>query len=224
MIPTTFRLKPPPFACTPAGSLRSGPHLCRGGEFCKHPPHLCRRLETFRPGVAARMSRPSPQIRRSSASTSPPAPPGRTRHEGQFRVHRREAPVGNRLDLSPAGHAARPQGPRHQTEVGRGWIEILDKGMLLTLRGKAGEVEVGRGFSDATCPVLAVEHDTVLRQPRKRLLGMESRTSSDLDQVRKASPKVPCSAASWERARMFDRTACRERLQKAASTEKCPPG
>lgn len=138
MIPTTFRLKPPPFACTPAGSLRSGPHLCRGGEFCKHPPHLCRRLETFRPGVAARMSRPSPQIRRSSASTSPPAPPGRTRHEGQFRVHRREAPVGNRLDLSPAGHAARPQGPRHQTEVGRGWIEILDKGMLLTLRGKAG--------------------------------------------------------------------------------------
>jgi integrase len=46
-----------------------------------------------------------------------------------------------------------------QTEDGRGWIEILDKGMLLTLRGKTGwrEVEVGRGSSDATCPVAAVE-------------------------------------------------------------------
>ncbi|WP_333900066.1 tyrosine-type recombinase/integrase [Agrobacterium pusense] len=46
-----------------------------------------------------------------------------------------------------------------QTEDGRGWIEILDKGMLLTLRGKTGwrEVEVGRGSADATCPVAAVE-------------------------------------------------------------------
>lgn len=46
-----------------------------------------------------------------------------------------------------------------QTEDGRGWIEILDQGMLLTLRGKTGwrEVEVGRGSSDATCPIAAVE-------------------------------------------------------------------
>jgi len=46
-----------------------------------------------------------------------------------------------------------------QTEDGRGWIEILDKGMLVTLRGKTGwrEVEVGRGSTDATCPVAAVE-------------------------------------------------------------------
>jgi integrase len=48
---------------------------------------------------------------------------------------------------------------RDQTEGGRGWIEILDKGMLVTLRGKTGwrEVEVGRGSSDATCPVVALE-------------------------------------------------------------------
>ena len=48
---------------------------------------------------------------------------------------------------------------RDQTEDGRGWIEILDKGLLLTLRGKTGwrEVEVGRGSSDATCPVIAIE-------------------------------------------------------------------
>jgi integrase len=46
-----------------------------------------------------------------------------------------------------------------QTEDGRGWIEILDKGMLITLRGKTGwrEVEVGRGSSDATCPIAAIE-------------------------------------------------------------------
>ena len=48
---------------------------------------------------------------------------------------------------------------REQTENGRGWIEILDKGMLVTLRGKTGwrEVEIGRGSSDATCPVTAME-------------------------------------------------------------------
>lgn len=48
---------------------------------------------------------------------------------------------------------------RDQTEDGRGWIEILDKGLVVTLRGKTGwrEVEVGRGSSDATCPVAALE-------------------------------------------------------------------
>ncbi len=49
---------------------------------------------------------------------------------------------------------------RAQTEDGRGWIEILDKGLLVTLRGKTGwrEVEVGRGSSDATCPVVALQN------------------------------------------------------------------
>ncbi len=48
---------------------------------------------------------------------------------------------------------------RDQTEDGRGWIEIFDKGVLVTLRGKTGwrEVEIGRGSSDATCPVAALE-------------------------------------------------------------------
>ncbi|TGP21432.1 MULTISPECIES: site-specific integrase [unclassified Mesorhizobium] len=48
---------------------------------------------------------------------------------------------------------------RAQTEDGRGWIEILEKGMLVSLRGKTGwrEVEVGRGSSDATCPIVAVQ-------------------------------------------------------------------
>lgn len=48
---------------------------------------------------------------------------------------------------------------REQTEDGRGWVEIFERGMVLTLRGKTGwrEVEIGRGSSDATCPVVAVE-------------------------------------------------------------------
>ena len=48
---------------------------------------------------------------------------------------------------------------RDQTPDGRGWIEILDKGMVVTLRGKTGwrEVEIGRGSSDATCPVTALQ-------------------------------------------------------------------
>ncbi|MUZ65032.1 site-specific integrase [Agrobacterium vitis] len=48
---------------------------------------------------------------------------------------------------------------RDQTEDGRGWIAILDKGLLVTLRGKTGwrEVEIGRGSTDATCPVVAIE-------------------------------------------------------------------
>jgi len=40
-----------------------------------------------------------------------------------------------------------------------GWVDILDKGALLTLNAKTGwrEVEVGRGSSEQTCPVRALE-------------------------------------------------------------------
>lgn len=39
-----------------------------------------------------------------------------------------------------------------------GWAEILEGGILLTLRGKTGwrEVEIARGSSDQTCPVHAL--------------------------------------------------------------------
>ncbi|WP_375700410.1 tyrosine-type recombinase/integrase [Pseudophaeobacter sp. TrK17] len=39
-----------------------------------------------------------------------------------------------------------------------GWIEVFDKGALLTLNAKTGwrEVEIGRGSSDQTCPVHAL--------------------------------------------------------------------
>lgn len=46
-----------------------------------------------------------------------------------------------------------------QSEDGLGWIEILETGLLVTLRSKTGlrKVEIMRGSSDPTCPVVAVE-------------------------------------------------------------------
>ncbi|MDB5597249.1 MAG: integrase [Hyphomicrobiales bacterium] len=48
---------------------------------------------------------------------------------------------------------------RDQTADGAGWTEILAAGLVVTLRGKTGwrEVEIGRGSSDASCPVHALE-------------------------------------------------------------------
>lgn len=46
-----------------------------------------------------------------------------------------------------------------ETEDGRGWVEILNGGAVLHIKGKTGwrEVEIGRGSSDQTCPVHALE-------------------------------------------------------------------
>ncbi|MFT3687920.1 tyrosine-type recombinase/integrase [Paenirhodobacter sp.] len=48
---------------------------------------------------------------------------------------------------------------RDQSADGRGWVEVLPGGLLVTLRGKTGwrEVEIGRGSAPATCPVAALE-------------------------------------------------------------------
>ncbi|MBS0573358.1 MAG: tyrosine-type recombinase/integrase [Proteobacteria bacterium] len=48
---------------------------------------------------------------------------------------------------------------RDDTPDSGGWVEILEDGVLLRLRGKTGwrEVEIARGSSDETCPVHALE-------------------------------------------------------------------
>ena len=48
---------------------------------------------------------------------------------------------------------------RDDTDDGKGWIAIEERGLILTFRGKTGwrEVEIGRGSSDQTCPVHALE-------------------------------------------------------------------
>jgi integrase len=46
-----------------------------------------------------------------------------------------------------------------ESSTSAGWPEFLEGGLLLTLRGKTGwrEVEIGRGSSEATCPVAALK-------------------------------------------------------------------
>ncbi|GAA4159753.1 hypothetical protein GCM10023069_03420 [Shinella granuli] len=93
---------------------------------------------------------------------------------------------------------------RDQTDDSSGWIEILDKGLLLTLRGKTGwrEVEIGRGSSDATCP----------SSPSKP--GSSSPSSS----------KAPSSVALPARAKMSDRTGSTIRKSRAwSSAPRWPP-
>lgn len=48
---------------------------------------------------------------------------------------------------------------KNDTPDSGGWIEILEDGAVLTLNAKTGwrEVEIGRGSSDQTCPVHALE-------------------------------------------------------------------
>ncbi|WP_413990739.1 tyrosine-type recombinase/integrase [Labrys okinawensis] len=66
---------------------------------------------------------------------------------------------------------------------GHGWIEIFPgQGVLLTLRGKTGwrEVEVGRGASDQTCPVVALERwirfGRIARGPLFRRIFKDNKT------------------------------------------------
>ncbi|WP_438502772.1 tyrosine-type recombinase/integrase [Amaricoccus solimangrovi] len=48
---------------------------------------------------------------------------------------------------------------RDDTPDGDGWIEVESRGVLLVVRGKTGwrEIEVGRGSSERSCPVKALE-------------------------------------------------------------------
>lgn len=48
---------------------------------------------------------------------------------------------------------------KDQTDDSGGWIEILDDGAVLYIKGKTGwrEVEIGKGSTDATCPLHALE-------------------------------------------------------------------
>ncbi|WP_378230692.1 site-specific integrase [Aquamicrobium segne] len=124
---------------------------------------------------------------------------------------------------------------RDQTEDGRGWIEILDKGMLVTLRGKTGwrEVEVGRGSSDTTCPVVAVE--TWLRFARiahgplfRRVTGQGKAVGADRlndQQVARLVKRAAMAAgvrgdlSEKERAKLFSGHSLRAGLASSAEVD-----
>lgn len=48
---------------------------------------------------------------------------------------------------------------KDQTEDSGGWIDILDEGVVIWIRGKTGwrDVEVGRGSTHSTCPIHALQ-------------------------------------------------------------------
>lgn len=48
---------------------------------------------------------------------------------------------------------------KDQTEDSGGWIELLEDGAVIWIKGKTGwrDVEIGRGSTDATCPLHALE-------------------------------------------------------------------
>ncbi|MFT2214963.1 tyrosine-type recombinase/integrase [Rhizobium giardinii] len=117
---------------------------------------------------------------------------------------------------------------KDQTHDGRGWIEILDKGLLVTVRGKnrIRSVEISRSPSDATCPVAALEmwlkfakinHGPIFRRVtgQGRLAG--SRRLND-QEVARLVKRTALSAgmrgdlAEHERARKFSGHSLRASL------------
>ena len=75
---------------------------------------------------------------------------------------------------------------KDESEDGRGWVEIEKGGAVINLRGKTGwrEVEIGRGSTDATCPVRALEqwlhYGKIARGPVfRRVYRDNSRVGSD---------------------------------------------
>jgi integrase len=72
---------------------------------------------------------------------------------------------------------------RNENGDGAGWVEIYpDKGALVTLRDRTGwrEVEVGRGSSDQSCPVVALEtwikFGRIARGPLFRRISKDDKT------------------------------------------------
>ena len=124
---------------------------------------------------------------------------------------------------------------RDQTEDGRGWIDVLDKGLLVTLRGKTGwrEVEVGRGSSDATCPVVALQtwlkfariaHGPLFRRVtgRGKLVGPERLNDQEVARLIKRAALaagVRGDLSEKERAKLFAGHSLRAGLASSAEVD-----
>jgi integrase len=83
----------------------------------------------------------------------------------------------------------------NDTEDGSGWLEMLEKGALLHINGKTGWriVEIGRGSSERSCPVVALEtwlrfarivHGPVFRRVRAQNTGVGADRLHDKHVVR----------------------------------------
>lgn len=124
---------------------------------------------------------------------------------------------------------------RDQTEDGRGWIEILDKGIVVTLRGKTGwrEVEIGRGSSDLTCPVVALEtwlklgkvaHGPLFRRVTSKGKGLGPERLKDQEVARLVKRTILASGIRGdlpeaERIRLFSGHSLRAGLASSAEVD-----
>ena len=79
---------------------------------------------------------------------------------------------------------------KDNTEDSMGWVEFLEGGAILSIKGKTGwrEVEIGRGSSEQTCPVYALEqwlhyskiaHGPIFRQVSRSNSGVGKDRLSD---------------------------------------------
>ena len=114
-----------------------------------------------------------------------------------------------------------------------GWIELLDDGLLLTLRGKTGwrEVEIGRGSSDATCPVVAletwlkfarIERGPIFRRIVGKSVGAEAITDKHVARLVKQTALaagVRGDLPEGERARKFSGHSLRAGLASSAEVD-----
>jgi integrase len=122
-----------------------------------------------------------------------------------------------------------------QTADGTGWIEILDQGIVIRTKVKVGwrEIEIGRGSSDASCPVVALQtwlkfgrivHGPLFRRIRKA--GKEAGPDRLCDrQVARLVKRTAMAAgirgdlAEGERSRKFAGHSLRAGLASAAEVD-----
>ena len=116
-----------------------------------------------------------------------------------------------------------------------GWIEFFPDGLLLTLRGKTGwrEVEIGRGSSDATCPIVAlqtwlkfarIERGPIFRRvsPDGKSVGAERLTDKHVARLVKQTALaagVRGDLSEGERARKFSGHSLRAGLASSAEVD-----
>jgi integrase len=114
-----------------------------------------------------------------------------------------------------------------------GWIEFLDDGLLLTLRGKTGwrEVEIGRGASNATCPVASletwlkfarIERGPIFRRVVGKSVGSEPLTDKHVARLVKQTAMaagVRGDLSEGERARKFSGHSLRAGLASSAEVD-----
>jgi len=121
----------------------------------------------------------------------------------------------------------------HAEDALGGWFEKLADGILLTLRGKTGwrEVEIGRGSSEATCPVVAletwlkfarIERGPIFRRVVGKSVGSEALTDKHVARLVKQTALaagVRGDLSEGERAQKFSGHSLRAGLASSAEVD-----